>query len=179
MPKVDRKKVVSKTGSSYPPPFDEPCRERRVRRLGDAVGLTQFGVNLVTLPPGAWSSQRHWHECEDEFVFVLEGEVVLIEDSGETSLRAGDSAGWPAGVRDGTTSSTRASTLHAFWWWGPAAMTIAASTVTSTWSSPRGAIPAASRGSSATRTARPTKTPAQVRRFHTQPVHPFDSFRIW
>jgi len=101
MPKVDRKKVVSKTGSSYPPPFDEPCRERRVRRLGDAVGLTQFGVNLVTLPPGAWSSQRHWHECEDEFVFVLEGEVVLIEDSGETSLRAGDSAGWPAGVRDG------------------------------------------------------------------------------
>jgi len=101
MPKVDRTKVVSKTGSSYPPPFDEPCQGRRVRRLGDAVGLTQFGVNLVTLPPGAWASQRHWHEREDEFVFVLEGELVLVEGAGDTTLIAGDSAGWPAGVRDG------------------------------------------------------------------------------
>lgn len=101
MPKVDRTKVKAKSGSSYPPPFDQPCHGRRTRRLSEAVGLSQFGVNLVTLPPGAWASQRHWHECEDEFAFILEGEVTLVEDSGETVLRAGDSAGWPAGVHDG------------------------------------------------------------------------------
>ena len=70
-------------------------------RLGLAAGLTQFGVNLVILPPGAWSSQRHWHEVEDEFVWVLDGEVVLVEDEGETVLRAGDCAGFKAGVQNG------------------------------------------------------------------------------
>lgn len=69
--------------------------------LGDVAGLTQFGVNLLRLPPGVWSSQRHWHSREDEFVWVLEGEVVLITDRGEELLRAGDCAGFKAGVADG------------------------------------------------------------------------------
>jgi uncharacterized cupin superfamily protein len=101
MPKIDPSAVTTREGSTYPSPFDEPCRERRVGRLGDAAGLTQFGANLVELAPGAWASQRHWHACEDEFVYLLEGELTLIEDAGETALVAGDSAGWPAGVRDG------------------------------------------------------------------------------
>ena len=101
-------------GSGYPSPFDEPCRERFRRRLGDAAGLTQFGVNLLQLPPGAWSSQRHWHTVEDEFVYVLEGEVVLVTDAGEEVLRSGDCAGFPAGVPDGhhlQNRSTRAATV--------------------------------------------------------------------
>lgn len=88
-------------GSRYPAPYDEPCRERFRRRLGDAAGLTQFGVNLTTLEPGCWSSQRHWHTAEDEFVFVLEGEIVLVTDAGEEVLRAGDCAGFKAGTADG------------------------------------------------------------------------------
>ncbi len=101
MPKIDLAKVVTREGSNYPSPFDEPCRERRVQRLGEAAGLTQFGVNIVELAPGAWASQRHWHACEDEYVYVLGGELVLIEDDGETVLVAGDSAGWAAGVESG------------------------------------------------------------------------------
>lgn len=88
-------------GSTYPPPYDEPCALRYRRRLGDAAGLTQFGVNLLRLPPGTWSSQRHWHTAEDEFVFVVEGEVVLVTGSGEEVLRAGDCAGFPAGEPNG------------------------------------------------------------------------------
>ena len=101
MPKIDIETTPTFTGSSYPKPFDEPCRSRAARRLGIAAGLTQFGVNLVTLPPGAWSSQRHWHEREDELVYVISGELVLIEDNGETVLKPGDCAGWKAGVRNG------------------------------------------------------------------------------
>jgi uncharacterized cupin superfamily protein len=93
--------VAEVVGSTYPPPFDEACRQRVRRRLGDVAGLTQFGVNLMQLPPGCWSSQRHWHTAEDEFVFVLEGEVVLVTDAGEETLRAGDCAGFAAGRRDG------------------------------------------------------------------------------
>jgi len=89
------------TGTRYPPPYDEPCRARVRQRLGDAAGLTQFGVNLLRLPPGAWSSQRHWHAAEDEFVFIVEGEVILVTDAGEETLRAGDCAGFKAGVPDG------------------------------------------------------------------------------
>jgi uncharacterized cupin superfamily protein len=89
------------TGSGYPAPFDAPCMERTRRRLGDAAGLTHFGVNLLTLRPGAWSSQRHWHSAEDEFVYVLEGELVLVTDAGEEILRAGDCAGFKAGEADG------------------------------------------------------------------------------
>lgn len=88
-------------GTLYPPPFDEPCRARERTRLGDAAGLTQYGVNLLRLPPGAWSSQRHWHAKEDEFVYVLSGEVVLVTDAGEEVLHAGDCAGFKAGDPDG------------------------------------------------------------------------------
>jgi uncharacterized cupin superfamily protein len=109
MPKIDVTTAPEGSGSRYPAPFDEPCKNRRWRRLGDAVGLTQFGVNLVTLPPHTWSSQRHWHAHEDEFVHVLEGEVVLVTDAGEETLRAGDSAGFKAGVRDGHHLQNRSS----------------------------------------------------------------------
>ena len=101
MPKIDPKTAPQGKGSRYPAPFDVPCRERSFVRLGEAAGLTQFGANLVRLPPGTWSSQRHWHSHEDELVYMLEGELVLVTDAGEETLRAGDSAGFPAGVRDG------------------------------------------------------------------------------
>jgi uncharacterized cupin superfamily protein len=101
MKKIDISAAKMVIGSSYPAPYDEPCRERKRFRLGDLAGLTQFGVNLLRLPPGVWSSQRHWHTAEDEFVYVLEGEVVLVSDAGEEVLRAGDCAGFKAGERDG------------------------------------------------------------------------------
>lgn len=101
MKKIDVEQAPTRFGTGYPPPFDQPCRERRRWKLGDAAGLTQFGVNLLRLPPDQWSSQRHWHTAEDEFVYVLEGEVVLITDEGEEVLRAGDCAGFPAGAPDG------------------------------------------------------------------------------
>lgn len=93
--------VPEAVGTGYPAPHDAPCRARARRRLGPALGLTQLGVNQVRLPPGAWSSQRHWHSHEDEWVYVLEGELVLVTDAGEETLRPGDCAGFPAGVRDG------------------------------------------------------------------------------
>lgn len=95
MPKIDVAAVLERKGSDYPPPFDDPCAERVRRRLGDAGGLSDFGVNVLRLPPGTWSSQRHWHSHEDEFVYVLEGELTLIENNGETILRAGDCAAFP------------------------------------------------------------------------------------
>lgn len=101
MPKIDRSKTQKIKGSTYPAPFDEPCRERRVERLGAAAGLTQFGTNIVELAPGAWASQRHWHAREDEFVYVLTGELTLVEDEGETKLVSGDCAAWAAGVKNG------------------------------------------------------------------------------
>jgi uncharacterized cupin superfamily protein len=109
MPKIDIPSAPVGKGSGYPPPHDEPCRERAWLKLGDAAGLTQFGVNLVTLKPGVWSSQRHWHAVEDEFVYVLSGDVVLVEDEGETLLRAGDAAGWKGGVRNGHVLQNRAN----------------------------------------------------------------------
>jgi len=101
MPKIDPTKAPLRIGSSYPAPYDEPCKARTFHRLGDAAGLTQFGVNLVRIPPGTWSSQRHWHSEEDELVYVLEGELVLVTDAGEEPMRAGDSVGFKAGVADG------------------------------------------------------------------------------
>ena len=91
--RIDPATLEAITGTLYPSPFDEPCRPRQRKRLGDVAGLTQFGVNLLRLPPGAWSSQRHWHTGEDEFVYVLTGEVVLVTNAGEEVLRAGDAAG--------------------------------------------------------------------------------------
>jgi uncharacterized cupin superfamily protein len=99
--KIDVNSTQTVTGSRYPPPYHEPCVRRFRRRLGDAAGLTQFGVNLTRLPAGGWSSQRHWHAAEDEFVYVVEGELVLVTDAGEEILRAGDCAGFKAGEPDG------------------------------------------------------------------------------
>ena len=101
MKKIDIEKASIRVGSAYPAPFDLPCRQRVRRRLGDAANLTAFGVNMCRLPPGTWSSQRHWHSREDEFIFVLEGEVVLVTDAGEQVLRSGDCAGFKAGDADG------------------------------------------------------------------------------
>lgn len=95
MTKIDIARVPERKGSSYPAPFDKPCAARVRKQLGDAAGLTDFGVNLLRLPPGAWSSQRHWHDAEDEFTYVISGEVVLVTDAGETVLKAGDCAGFP------------------------------------------------------------------------------------
>jgi uncharacterized cupin superfamily protein len=100
-PALDPQTVPERRGSSYPEPYRAQVEARRKRPLGDATGLTQFGVNLVLLPPGCWSSQRHWHTHEDEFVYVLEGELTLVTDAGEQLLRPGTAAGFPAGKADG------------------------------------------------------------------------------
>ena len=100
-PAVDPKTVPARRGTSYPEQYRAQVEPRIKRPLGDAAGLTQFGVNLVELPPGCWSSQRHWHTHEDEFVYVLEGELVLVTDAGEQVLRAGMASGFPAGKPDG------------------------------------------------------------------------------
>jgi uncharacterized cupin superfamily protein len=114
MGKINQETAPRGEGTRYPAPYDAPCKARRWVRLGDATDLTQFGVNLVTLDPGVWSSQRHWHEKEDEFVFVLEGELVLVTDAGEETLRAGDSAGFKAGVRDGHCLQNRSGAVARF-----------------------------------------------------------------
>lgn len=101
MPKLELSSIPAISRVTYPPEFAGKLAGRSFRRLGDAGGLTQFGVNLVTLAPGAWASQRHWHEREDEFVMVLSGELVMIEDGGETVMQAGDCATHEAGVPDG------------------------------------------------------------------------------
>jgi uncharacterized cupin superfamily protein len=107
--KIDVATAPRVDGTLYPPPFDQPCLKRSRIKLGDAAGLTQFGVNLCTLPPGTWSSQRHWHTHEDELIYVVSGELVLVTDSGEEPLKAGDSAGFKAGVKDGHTFQNRSS----------------------------------------------------------------------
>ncbi|MDX5350671.1 MAG: cupin domain-containing protein [Paracoccaceae bacterium] len=101
MPVIDPSKVPVKTGSIYPEPYADMMRGRSSLRLGDAGGLTQFGVNLVTLEPGALSSLRHWHLNEDEFVMVTGGECTLVQDAGETVMGPGDCAAFPAGSTDG------------------------------------------------------------------------------
>lgn len=93
--------VPARTGTGYPEPFRAAVQAREYRALGDAFGLTSFGVNLVRLPPGTASSQRHWHSAEDEFVYMLEGEGVLVTDAGEEPLLPGMCAGFPAGRPDG------------------------------------------------------------------------------
>ncbi len=101
MSRIDLEKVPVKTGSIYPAPYAAMMAGRSSLRLGDAGGLTQFGVNLVTLEPGALSSLRHWHRAEDEFVMVTEGTCTLVTDAGETEMGPGDCAAFPAGRPDG------------------------------------------------------------------------------
>jgi uncharacterized cupin superfamily protein len=101
MKKIDIEKAPVRVGSKYPEPYDVPCRQRKRFRVGAAADLTGFGVNLCRLPPGTWSSQRHWHSHDDEFICVVEGEVMLVTNSGEELLKAGDCAGFKAGDGDG------------------------------------------------------------------------------
>ena len=101
MPKINIAAVPVRVGTGYPDPFNEACAGRTRQRLGDAGGLRAFGVNLMTLPVGKWSSQRHWHSHEDEFVYVLSGELTLVEDRAETVLRAGDCAAFPKASGNG------------------------------------------------------------------------------
>lgn len=93
--------IPTESGSGYPSPFNEPCMDRVRRRLGDHFGLTDFGVNLVVLPPESWSSQRHWHTNEDEFIYIIDGTPTLITDEGETVLQPGSVAGFAAGQENG------------------------------------------------------------------------------
>ena len=101
MPKIDIASLAIDPSTNYPQPFRQAVNGRERKRLGNALGLDQFGVNLTTLKPGAWSSQRHWHQAEEELIYMLEGELILCEDGGETVLRAGDAAGWKANAPDG------------------------------------------------------------------------------
>ncbi len=101
MPKVDLDAVEPSNATGYPAPFNDAVKGRWWKRIAPLGGLTALGASHVTLEPGAWSSQRHWHDDEDELVIMLSGEAVLIEDTGETLLRAGDIAAWPMGKADG------------------------------------------------------------------------------
>ena len=98
---VEATNVAARTGTSYLPQYAMQLKGREKRFLGDLFGLTQFGVNLLTLAPGSWSSHRHWHEAEDEFIYVLEGEVTLIDDRGEHRMTPGMCTGFKAGVPNG------------------------------------------------------------------------------
>ena len=109
MPKIDIVALKTDSFTGYPEPFRQIVLGRTRKRLGNAVGLDQFGVNLTTLKPGAASSQRHWHAAEDELIYVLQGELVLCEDGGEIVLRPGDAAGFKAGVANGHCLVNRSS----------------------------------------------------------------------
>ena len=101
MPKIDLDSIEFTNRTGYPKPFDRDVAGRWYRRIGTAAGLADFGVSQVVLKPGAWSSQRHWHDGEDEFLVVVSGEAVLVEDDGPTVLRAGDCAAFPKGNANG------------------------------------------------------------------------------
>jgi uncharacterized cupin superfamily protein len=114
MPKIDIDAVEASNRSSYPEPYATEMAGRAYQRLGDAAGLSQFGANLVTMQPGAVSSLRHWHSGEDEFVWVTSGELVLVQDGGESVLRAGDAAGFKAGDPDGHHLHNRSGAIASF-----------------------------------------------------------------
>jgi uncharacterized cupin superfamily protein len=101
MPKIDIASLPVDTRTGYPEPLNRVVIGRERKRLGNAVGLDQFGVNLTTLKPGAASALRHWHEKEDELIYVLQGEIVMVEDGGETVLKPGDAAGFKASTPNG------------------------------------------------------------------------------
>jgi len=109
VPKIDVAKIPPRTSSNYPAEFQKIVEGRSKRPLGNAAGLTQFGVNLTTLKPGAASSLRHWHVQEDEFVYVIDGELTLVENEGETVLKAGDAAGFKANTANGHQLVNRSS----------------------------------------------------------------------
>ena len=100
-PGIDALHIAGTGGTSYPEDFAGPVQNRNKRAMGDHFGLTHYGVNLVELEPGTWSAQRHWHTHEDEFVYVVSGELTLVTDAGEQVLTPGMVAGFPAGVADG------------------------------------------------------------------------------
>jgi uncharacterized cupin superfamily protein len=100
-PALDPKDLPEQSTTGYPEPYKARVAGRHKRRLGDAAGLKNFGVNLTRLDPGAESSMRHWHTRQDEFIYVLEGEVTLVTDAGRQKLTPGMAAGFPAGKADG------------------------------------------------------------------------------
>jgi uncharacterized cupin superfamily protein len=113
---INARDAEARTGTTYPEPFRKDVASRSKRALGDLFGLTNYGVNLVDLSPGAWSAQRHWHTREDEFIYVLSGELTLVSDEGKQVLKPGMVAGFPAGAANGhhliNTGDTDASYLE-------------------------------------------------------------------
>ncbi|MGB0906350.1 MAG: cupin domain-containing protein [Maricaulaceae bacterium] len=101
MPKIDKENIISRLGTDYPAPFDTPCVNRMTQDVSDTGGLSQFGVKLITLPPGVWSSQRHHHSAEDEFVYIISGHPTFIDDAGAQILSPGDMTTHPAGDSNG------------------------------------------------------------------------------
>ncbi len=116
MPKLDLSRIERTNRTGYPAPYDREVKGRWYRRLGPVSGLTEFGVSHVVLKPGAWSSQRHWHDGEDEFLVVLAGEAVLVEDEGRTILCAGDCAAFPRAPATAITCATKARRTACSWW---------------------------------------------------------------
>jgi len=114
MPVTALAEIPLDAGAPHPVPAVDKCKARRKQRLGDAVGLDQFGVNRVELDPGVWSTVRHWHSHEDEFVTVLEGEVTLVTDEGARPLKVGDCAGFKAGVENGHRLENRSDRLAVY-----------------------------------------------------------------
>lgn len=114
MPKLDLDAIPQTNVNGYPAPYDREVQGRWYRRLAPPAGLTLMGASHVTLEPGAWSSQRHWHSGQDELLVMLEGEAVLVEDQGETVVRPGDVLAWPAGVRNGHQLQNRSATSCVF-----------------------------------------------------------------
>ncbi|SNS46585.1 Uncharacterized conserved protein, cupin superfamily [Sphingomonas laterariae] len=101
MPKIDLDATPATNATGYPPPYDAAVAKRWYRRLGPDAGIEDFGISHVVLEPGGWSSQRHWHEGEDEFVVILSGEAMLVEEDARTPMRAGDCAAFPKGQANG------------------------------------------------------------------------------
>lgn len=114
MPKINIDKAPARISSGYPPPFDAPCKRRHRISISDAGGLTQFGAHIISLPPGEWSSQRHWHSHEDELVYIMSGTPTLIDDQGETVLQPGDFTTHRAGVANGHHMINRTDTEVTF-----------------------------------------------------------------
>lgn len=114
MPKIDLDGLKANNSTGYPPPHNQEVQGRWKKRLGPVIGMNRLGATHVVLKPGAWASHRHWHDTEDEFLVMLSGEAVLVEDEGETILRTGDMAAWAAGVKNGHHLINRSDTECSF-----------------------------------------------------------------